>query len=161
VMIVGMEEGVLPHSRSLEIPKRWKRSGGCVTWDDAGQAPPVLELCVPANVWGNSDVREPSRFLADIPRQLIEGGPHPPRQPRRVIRRRARDAVGAGAAAPQRKPRELQFQPGQRVQHSKFGEGIVIQSRADGSDEEVTIAFKKSGIKHMLASFANLEKLPG
>jgi len=51
--------------------------------------------------------------------------------------------------------------PGQRVQHSKFGEGIVIQSRADGSDEEVTIAFKKSGIKHMLASLANLVKLPG
>ena len=47
------------------------------------------------------------------------------------------------------------------MRHGKFGEGVVIESRPDGSDEEVTIAFKKSGIKRVLASFANLEKLPG
>jgi DNA helicase-2/ATP-dependent DNA helicase PcrA len=47
------------------------------------------------------------------------------------------------------------------VRHSKFGEGVVIEIKPDGSDEEITIAFKKSGVKRVLASFANLEKLPG
>jgi DNA helicase-2/ATP-dependent DNA helicase PcrA len=63
--------------------------------------------------------------------------------------------------AVKQKPRELQYPPGLRVHHVKFGEGVVIESRPDGSDEEVTIAFKKAGVKRVLASFANLERLPG
>jgi DNA helicase-2/ATP-dependent DNA helicase PcrA len=63
--------------------------------------------------------------------------------------------------AVRQKSRELSFRPGQRVRHTKFGEGVVIESKPDGGDEEVTIAFKKSGIKRVLASFANLEKLAG
>lgn len=57
--------------------------------------------------------------------------------------------------------RELQFRAGQRVKHATFGEGIVIESKIDRNDEEVTVAFKKAGIKRLLASFANLQKLPG
>ncbi len=58
-------------------------------------------------------------------------------------------------------PHELQFRAGQRVKHATFGEGIVIESKIDRNDEEVTVAFKKAGIKRLLASFANLQKLPG
>jgi len=57
--------------------------------------------------------------------------------------------------------RELKFRAGQRVQHATFGEGIVIESKLDRNDEEVTVAFKSAGIKRLLASFANLQKLPG
>jgi DNA helicase-2/ATP-dependent DNA helicase PcrA len=63
--------------------------------------------------------------------------------------------------AVKQKPRELQYPPGLRVHHAKFGEGVVIESRPDGTDEEVTIAFSKSGIKRVLAGYANLQKLPG
>lgn len=164
VMIVGVEEGVLPHSRSLEDPDEMEEERRlCYVGMTRAKRHLFLSYAFRRTVWGNSDVREPSRFLADIPRQLIEGAASLPSSPGK-----ARESAAARATrweptppAPVRKPRELQFQPGQRVQHGKFGEGIVIQSRADGSDEEVTIAFKKSGIKHMLASFANLKKLPG
>ena len=40
-----------------------------------------------------------------------------------------------------------------------FGEGIVVESKVAGSDEEVTVAFEEKGIKRLLASFAKLEKL--
>lgn len=45
------------------------------------------------------------------------------------------------------------------MKHAKFGEGIVIESKSTGSDEEVTIAFKSVGIKKLAASFANLTVL--
>ena len=61
-------------------------------------------------------------------------------------------------SAPSRQPA---FRAGQRVKHATFGEGIVIETRIERNDEEVTVAFKKAGIKRLLASFANLQKLPG
>ena len=52
---------------------------------------------------------------------------------------------------------EAQFQTGQKVRHAKFGEGTVIESKAMGNDEEVTVAFPGEGIKKLAASFARLE----
>jgi DNA helicase-2/ATP-dependent DNA helicase PcrA len=50
------------------------------------------------------------------------------------------------------------FHSGQRVKHAKFGEGMVIESKLTGNDEEVTVAFSE-GVKRLAASFANLEIL--
>ncbi len=54
-----------------------------------------------------------------------------------------------------------QFETGDRVRHRIFGEGIVIEGKITGADEEVTVAFEEKGIKRLLASFAKLEKLEG
>jgi DNA helicase II / ATP-dependent DNA helicase PcrA len=51
------------------------------------------------------------------------------------------------------------FRSGQKVRHARFGEGIVVECRVTGDDEEVTVAFKSEGIKKLAASFANLERL--
>jgi DNA helicase-2/ATP-dependent DNA helicase PcrA len=53
---------------------------------------------------------------------------------------------------------EPRFHSGQRVKHAKFGEGMVIESKLTGNDEEVTVAFSE-GVKRLAASFANLEIL--
>jgi DNA helicase-2/ATP-dependent DNA helicase PcrA len=157
VMIVGMEEGVLPHSRSLQEPDEMEEERRlCYVGMTRAKRRLFLSYAFRRTVWGNSDVREPSRFLADIPRNLIEGAvPKPGESLSRATRWEP--------TPPTSKPKvhEVQYRPGQRVQHAKFGEGVVIESRPDGSDEEVTIAFKRSGIKRVLASFANLERLPG
>jgi DNA helicase-2/ATP-dependent DNA helicase PcrA len=117
-------------------------------------------------MWGSSDVATPSRFLSDIPQPLISGSASfADARPREAAAIRAATWETPGGARPTRSAaapsRELQFRAGQRVQHAQFGEGIVIESRLDRSDEEVTVAFKKAGIKRLLASFANLKKLPG
>ena len=52
---------------------------------------------------------------------------------------------------------EKQYKSGQKVRHSKFGEGMVIESKVTGTDEEVTVAFTEHGIKRLAASFAKLE----
>jgi DNA helicase-2/ATP-dependent DNA helicase PcrA len=52
------------------------------------------------------------------------------------------------------------FAAGDRVRHAKFGEGVVVSCAPKGSDQEVTVAFKgEAGIKKLLVSFANLEKV--
>ena len=159
VLIVGMEEGVLPHSRSFDDPESMEEERRlCYVGMTRAKKRLFLSYAFRRTVWGDSDVREPSRFLADIPRHLIEGAlPKPGASAARATRWEPTPPL----ASRKPKSRELQFQVGQRVRHAKFGEGVVIESRADGSDEEITVAFKKSGIKHLLASFANLEKLSG
>jgi DNA helicase-2/ATP-dependent DNA helicase PcrA len=152
-----MEEGVLPHSRSFDDADSMEEERRlCYVGMTRAKKRLYLSYAFRRTIWGDSDVREPSRFLADIPRNLIEGAvPKAGPAQARVTR------WDPTPPAIKLKPRELQFRVGQRVQHAKFGEGVVIESKPDGNDEEVTIAFKKSGVKRVLASFANLQKLPG
>ena len=51
------------------------------------------------------------------------------------------------------------FRAGQRVQHATFGEGLVVESRADRDDEMVTVVFEEVGLKRLMASLAHLERL--
>jgi len=53
------------------------------------------------------------------------------------------------------------YKSGQRVKHRLFGEGIVIDSRVSGGEEEVNVAFEDVGLKRLAASVANLEILRG
>jgi DNA helicase-2/ATP-dependent DNA helicase PcrA len=172
VFITGMEEGLLPHARSLEDPDEMAEERRlCYVGITRAKDQVFLSYAFRRSMWGSSDVSIPSRFLGDIPKQLISGtGSFAGVKPRQALAERAatwdsptaRPASTRSAPAPVAAPaRELQFRAGQRVKHATFGEGIVIESRLDRNDEEVTVAFKKAGIKRLLASFANLQKLPG
>jgi PcrA/UvrD helicase-like protein len=57
------------------------------------------------------------------------------------------------------KPRTVTFHTGQKVHHAIFGDGIVVNSKLVDNDEEVTVAFSGKGVKRLLVSFANLERL--
>ncbi|MBK8432785.1 MAG: hypothetical protein IPL28_16465 [Chloroflexi bacterium] len=57
------------------------------------------------------------------------------------------------------RPSEPQFRTGQKVRHAKFGDGVVIESKLTGADEEVAVAFADYGIKKLAASMAKLEVL--
>jgi DNA helicase-2/ATP-dependent DNA helicase PcrA len=81
----------------------------------------------------------PSRPAAGSPPRAIPGPVVPPRPPR-----------PAGSA---------QWKAGDKARHPTFGEGIVVQSKPTGGDEEVTVAFAGHGIKRLLASLANLERI--
>ena len=167
VFITGMEEGLLPHSRSLEDPDEMAEERRlCYVGLTRAKDCVFLSYAFRRTMWGSSDVSTPSRFLNDIPQQLISGtGSFAGVKPRQAMAERAatwdtptRPTPTRSAPAPSR---ALQYRAGQRVKHAQFGEGIVIESKLDRNDEEVTVAFKKAGIKRLLASFANLQKLPG
>jgi DNA helicase-2/ATP-dependent DNA helicase PcrA len=167
VFMTGMEEGLLPHSRSLEDPEEMAEERRlCYVGITRAKDRVFLSYAFRRTMWGSSDVSTPSRFLNDIPTTLLSGtGSFAGVKPREAMAIRAstwETPVGSKPARSATVPsRDLQFRAGQRVKHTTFGEGIVIESRLDRNDEEVTVAFKKAGIKRLLASFANLQKLPG
>jgi DNA helicase II / ATP-dependent DNA helicase PcrA len=161
VFITGLEDGLLPHSRALEDPDEMAEERRlCYVGITRAKDRVFLTYAFRRTMWGSSDVSIPSRFLKDIPKQLINGtdsyaGVKP--KDAAAIRASVWDAP-VSRAAPTRQP---SFRAGQRVKHATFGEGVVIETRLERNDEEVTVAFKKAGIKRLLASFANLQKLPG
>jgi DNA helicase II / ATP-dependent DNA helicase PcrA len=165
VFITGLEDGLLPHARALEDPAEMAEERRlCYVGLTRAKDRVFLTYAFRRTLWGSSDVSIPSRFLNDIPRQLISGtGSYADVKPKAAaaIRAPVWAAPVSRAAPPPAPARQPAFRAGQRVKHATFGEGVVIETRLERNDEEVTVAFKKAGIKRLLASFANLQKLPG
>ena len=171
VFIVGMEEGLLPHIRSLEDEAEMEEERR-LAYVGVTRAKERLYLlrAFRRGFRGMSGPSLPSRFLADIPRRLVA------REPRRAptsaaaagrSRKRpaAAQAAGVGrlpletaaSGTPDAKPH---LGTGDKVRHAKFGEGIVTGAKPTHGDVEVTVAFANgNGIKRLLLSIAPLEKV--
>jgi DNA helicase-2/ATP-dependent DNA helicase PcrA len=149
VFIAGMEEGILPHSRSMEeLEEMEEERRLCYVGMTRAKRRLYLIHTFRRTRFGTQAISEPSRFLRDVPSRLIKG-----REARAPARRKAGREVA---------PRHTSasFAPGDRVRHPQFGEGIVVSSQARGGDEEVIIAFAgKAGIKRLMASFARLKRV--
>jgi DNA helicase-2/ATP-dependent DNA helicase PcrA len=174
VFITGLEEGLLPHQRAFDEPDGMSEERRLFYVGlTRAMHQIILTYAFRRLMYGDSTPGVPSRFLGDIPGALIDGGspkltqqrtqqayledttwdyeaPARPRLPGRLI------SAGLGRPAiPPPKPAATQFKAGQKVRHAKFGDGVVIQSRPSGDDEEVTVAFS-GGIKSLVASIAKL-----
>ena len=107
-------------------------------------------------VAGESLPGEPSRFLEDIPAELLEGDLAGLQSwERRSYQRRT---AWQSTFEP---PRQARYRPGMRVRHESFGEGIVLQTSLHHDDEELVIEFERDGVKHLAASLAKLDVLDG
>jgi DNA helicase-2/ATP-dependent DNA helicase PcrA len=251
VFIAGLEEGVFPHARALDAERRHEprqlEEERRLAYVGLTRARHRLYLTHAAQraTWGRGGFNVPSRFLLEIPEELMHG-------PRMVVRdaesdedqrpdderdgaydlsvilgRRAagsrlvgRRGGAAGVVGPRRLPPgggfapppgappdgaafrpsrdlaarreayygragvrqeqagdrpeegsvpipvrparpvvpgERRYRDGDRVRHSRFGEGTVVSSRLTRDDEEVTVAFPGGGVKRLLASLADME----
>jgi DNA helicase-2/ATP-dependent DNA helicase PcrA len=171
VFIVGMEEGILPHIRSYDDPAQMEEERRlCYVGITRCKERLYLLRAFRRHYMGLSTHNPASRFLKDIPAHLLA----PYESPGEEGERRAAEGgtrnweLGTGrrrrilvpSSQPLVPPSEAAFAAGERVRHTKFGEGIVVSCAVKGSDQEVTVAFKgEAGIKKLLLSFANLEKV--
>ena len=168
VFIIGMEEGILPHMRSLE-------SGSAEQLEEerrlfyVGMTRARRHLyLVRAFRRAFRGASPPSRFLADIPPELAA---HSQRAVQReLMPGRYRYATAASLAtvgvavertrAGEEEPPLQAFAAGDHVRHPKFGEGIVVSCEPAGGDYQVVVAFQgEAGIKKLLLSFAPLERM--
>ncbi len=156
VFITGLEDGLLPHSRSLEDPEEMEEERR-LFYVGITRAKRYLFLTYAFHryVYGSDGPCQRSRFLDDIPANLVQGEAALARQ-MALHRETAWAATEAAAATASLLP---QFKPGDRVEHKLFGAGVVVSSKVTGDDEEVTVAFDGRGVKRLLASFARLKKL--
>ena len=156
VFIVGLEEGLLPHSRSIDDPDQMEEERR-LFYVGMTRAKKRLYLTRVFRrvVWGNASPARPSRFLTDIPQSLVSPFAMAGRQGVAT----AQWSIGAQGEKGGKATSEP-LKAGEKVRHSKFGEGIVVTCVPSGQDHEVTVAFKgESGIKKLLLSFAPLEKV--
>jgi len=155
VFIVGLDDGILPHSRSFDEPEEMEEERR-LFYVGITRAKDRLYLVrsVQRGGRGWSDETFPSRFLDDIPAELLAGQT---RTGRSFHSRSAPDTFWANPH--QLKPApviESKYSAGMRVQHAAWGEGIVLNSRIEDNDETVDVAFESVGIKRLVASLANL-----
>jgi len=158
VFISGLEDGTLPHSRSFDDPEGMAEERR-LFYVGITRAKERLFLLHAINrtTYGYSEPAEPSRFLDDIPTDLIKGGN--PWQTLRAPGRQTRAAMDwnhqpAMQSVPVIKP---SFSPGQNVRHPAYGEGMVLNSVIDDGEEIVDVFFQDVGLKKMVASLAHLK----
>nr|MCU0493644.1 UvrD-helicase domain-containing protein [Chloroflexaceae bacterium] len=170
VFLVGLEEGLLPHSRSqddrdaLEEERRLFYVG--IT---RAKQRLYLLYAFRRSSYGRTNLSVPTRFLKDVPPGMLKT---PTKRQQTMVpqtsmftERGFGGAGSRGSSAPASRerrpsgPSEISFHPGQRVRHGTFGEGVVVSSRLVEGDEEVTVNFSGRGEKKLLASFARLERM--
>jgi DNA helicase-2/ATP-dependent DNA helicase PcrA len=166
VFMVGMEEGIFPHSRSFNDAEQMEEERR-LAYVGMTRAKDKLYLtrAFRRATYGFEELTMPSQFLADIPPALVDegngqqqssGGP-----PRSGYSRQFVQPVSTRwqqVSTPTPSAAAANYRPGERVYHSKFGEGTVISVEMEGNEEYVKVAFPQQGIKKLSTSYAPLEK---
>jgi DNA helicase-2/ATP-dependent DNA helicase PcrA len=158
VFIVGAEEGLLPHFKSMDDPVQMEEERRlCYVGITRAKRKIYLVHAFRRNLMGRSTVNKASRFLQDIPRNLVSGG---------EIWQAAESALGSDITMAKPKTAEVPSRPvisemkaGDRVRHAQFGEGVIVTCTFRGDDTELVVAFNGAGLKKLLLSFAKLEKI--
>ena len=154
VFIVGLDDGILPHSRSFDEPEEMEEERR-LFYVGITRAKDRLYLVRSMQRGGRGYAEEtyPSRFLDDIPENLLVG------KSRNGRGLRGRPAETLWAASHTSRPASLveaKYRAGTRVKHPLWGEGIVLDSRLQDDDEIVDVVFESVGVKRLAASLANL-----
>ncbi|BBW98334.1 DNA helicase PcrA [Geobacillus sp. FSL W8-0032] len=148
VFLIGMEEGIFPHNRSLndedEMEEERRLAYVGIT---RAEEELVLTSAQMRTLFGNIQMNPPSRFLNEIPPHLLEAAvPRSVAAPRPAAARTVHGVVGG-------------WKVGDRANHRKWGVGTVVSVRGDGEEQELDIAFPSPiGVKRLLAKFAPIEK---
>lgn len=164
VFIVGMEEGLLPHSRSMDSETELEEERRlCYVGVTRAQQRVYLVRAFRRGFFGASGPTKASRFLQEIPSHLFatplatQGGTAP-RRPSIDIGEPFIPTPVKGQTPPSRPS----LKTGDSIRHATFGEGVVMECVATAGDHEVTVEFSEGvGVKKLLLSYAPLELVVG
>ena len=147
VFLVGLEDGLFPSHKSLEEAGRLEEERR-LAYVGITRAREHLILCYAETrrMHGMEMYGRPSRFISEIPRDLL----HEIR-PRVQVNRPMRDAGHVEFESESRS-----FKLGQRVMHSNFGEGVVVDFEGNGAHTRVQVNFENAGQKWLVLAYANL-----
>lgn len=168
VFLIGLEEGVFPHSRSLmeEAEMEEERRLAYVGITRAEEELFITNAQM-RTLFGRTNMNQPSRFIKEIPEDLLDGlqpvqkagspfgnsafgSALSRQQQRRPVIRPAVNTTGGN---------EIAWKVGDKAEHGKWGTGTVVSVKGEGEGIELDIAFPKPiGIKRLLAKFAPIKK---
>jgi len=165
VFMVGVEEKLLPHMRSMDDPDQLEEERRlCYVGITRAKKRLYLLHAFRRTFMGQSAINPPSRFLEDIPKHLITTPGWQPREETKVSDavfswNRVRVDGSEGQTEKTDSLPTIDLKAGDRVRHNIFGEGVVVSNKKVKADNEVTVAFSGQGIKKLLLSLAKLEKI--
>jgi DNA helicase-2/ATP-dependent DNA helicase PcrA len=175
VIIAGLEEGLFPHARSTEDEAELEEERRlCYVGMTRAQSHLILTSAARRRVFGEYQPTVPSRFLNEIPSELLEqitpsfaspyqnsfGHSHydfrtnPYGRKGRTGRAREADTPYAYEHEDQS---ALELRSGMRVRHAQFGVGTVTAVEQHNDDLKITVRFNTVGVKKLLAKYAKLE----
>ncbi|KRE96644.1 DNA helicase II [Frateuria sp. Soil773] len=154
VFLVGMEEGLFPSQRSVEDEGRLEEERRLAyVGITRARERLVVTHAESRRMHGTEMLARPSRFLAEMPAELIDEV-----RPRVQVTRPLYAGAGRlAAAASLEEP--LPVKLGQRVSHPSFGEGVVISAEGSGAHTRLQVNFADAGSKWLVAAYANLTPL--
>ncbi|CAG0969200.1 partial ATP-dependent DNA helicase PcrA, partial [Gammaproteobacteria bacterium] len=162
VFIVGLDDGIIPHSRSFDEPEQMEEERR-LFYVGITRAKDKLYLlrAIQRGGRGMSEETYPSRFMDDIPETLLVGKTRTGRAirgaPLETKWRSLSNVEGSLQSPSTATPvAASKYHAGTRIKHAMWGEGIVLSSRLQDGDEIVDVVFESVGIKRLAASLANL-----
>ncbi len=171
VYLAGMEDGIFPSYMTItaddptEIEEERRL---CYVGITRAMKDLTLTCAQQRMIRGETQYNKVSRFIREIPRELVELGRSFEEKkikdiPMPKTYRQMKEAFKQPAFVPKqfevKKASGLDYTVGDTVKHLKFGVGVVTDITEGGRDYEVTVNFDKAGIKKMFASFAKLKKV--
>ena len=154
VFLVGMEEGVFPHSRSLLDPAELEEERRlCYVGMTRACQRLFLTYAGMRTLYGTTQFSVASRFLQEIPKHLLCW---PGEDEKKDFNRRP---VSAPPAAPKARSVPVDFNPGDKISHRKWGIGTIITVQGSGEEASAKVAFPGLGIKELLLALAPIEKV--
>jgi len=156
VFIIGLDDGILPHSRSFDEPEQMEEERR-LFYVGITRAKDKLYLVRSIQRGGRHMMEEtyPSRYMDDIPAELLVGRTRTGRNLKRGVVPETKWALHNRSESAS--VREAVYRAGTRIKHPTWGEGIVLDSKIQDDDEIVDVVFESVGIKRLSASLANLK----
>jgi len=168
VFMIGMEEGMLPHIRSMESAEDLEEERRlCYVGMTRAKRRLYMLRAFRRSFRGMTGASLPSRFLDELPEEFtarennVRTGltKSRVRQPEPTIKTPLQVRAKLAAPSPSPAGPKISFTPGEQVTHEKFGEGIIITVDEGRGDQMITVVFKTAGQKMLSVEYANLTKV--
>ncbi len=155
VFLCGMEDGLFPHQRSVADPSGLEEERRlCYVGITRAKQTLYVTYAERRRLHGMDNRSRPSRFIAEIPAELVQ-----------EVRPRVQVSRPMATSGPRSYGRtagitagaDLGVRLGQRVRHGKFGDGVILNCEGQGAHARVEVNFETAGTKWLVLSYANLD----
>jgi DNA helicase-2/ATP-dependent DNA helicase PcrA len=151
VFLSGMEDGLFPHQRSVADSQGLEEERRlCYVGITRAKETLYVTYAEQRRLHGMDNFSQPSRFIAEIPDELIEEV----RPKVQVARPMHSSRGGRGSVSP---AEDMGIRLGQRVRHAKFGDGVILNCSGQGAHAQVEVNFEDVGTKILVLAYANLD----
>ncbi len=155
VFMTGVEEGLFPSQQSMDEPGRLEEERRlCYVGMTRAMEKLVLTYAEQRRIYGQDMMHRVSRFIGEIPAELL----HHVRMQSRMDPSAGRELGRFHSGASHQAFEQTGFQLGERVRHTKFGEGTVLNYEGSGPQSRIQVNFDELGSKWLVVGYARLDR---